>query len=509
MHLLFTASADNYITNKIISTTLSASDANVGQASTLDLFKIYDETVFTGFTGSYSAPTEISRLLIKFDLNEISSSISSHAELDGFKAYLNLKDINGSQIAPNNFNVAVYPLSNSWDEGRGSDIYAFNDLDQSNWATASYSNGGYNLWNSQGATSLGYLNSEDIDIIGSGSIGGTEKALFSTQYFANGHEDLFVDVTTAVSATMAGFMNDFGFLIAFSGSEETDSKTRFVKRFASRHARNEYLRPSMIIRFEDNINDQRNSMFFNTSGSLFIENKIRGVGAYFISGSNEEQLSAADSMVAVIHSASFAVTASAGPYKSAGKINQGVYSASFAIDRFSTDSLASNASLYEHVVASGSLVMFERWMDSDERVTYYTGSFTMKSPESSSSESRPNYVVSIKNLANAYKKNEVHRLDLHVRDSNRIYKPVRRSIGLISLRFDEAYYQIRDTRTNDIIVPFTKLNNATRISSDATGMYFNLSTKNWPKGRSYTIDVMVVENQKDQIYETGQTFKVV
>ena len=93
MHLLFTASADNYITNKIISTTLSASDANVGQASTLDLFKIYDETTFTGFTGSYSAPTEISRLLIKFDLSEISSSISSYAELDGFKAYLNLKDI--------------------------------------------------------------------------------------------------------------------------------------------------------------------------------------------------------------------------------------------------------------------------------------------------------------------------------------------------------------------------------------------------------------------------------
>ena len=153
--------------------------------------------------------------------------------------------------------------------------------------------------------------------------------------------------------------------------------------------------------------------------------------------------------------------------------------------------------------------MFERWMDSAQRVTYYTGSFTIKSPESSSSELRPNYVVTIKNLANAYKKNEVHRLDLHVRDSNKIYKPVRRSLGLISLRFDEAYYQIRDTRTNDIIVPFTKSNNATRISSDATGMYFNLSTKNWPKGRSYTIDVMVVENQKDRIYETGQTFKVV
>lgn len=177
MHLIFTASADNYITNKIISTTLSASDANVGQASTLDLFKLYDETTFTGFTGSYSAPTEISRLLVKFNIDSISSSIAPHAELNGFKAYLSLKDINGSQIAPSKFNVAVYPLSKSWDEGRGSDIYSFNDLDQSNWMTASYTTSGYDLWHSGGASSLGYLSSDDIDIIGSGSIAGSQVDL--------------------------------------------------------------------------------------------------------------------------------------------------------------------------------------------------------------------------------------------------------------------------------------------------------------------------------------------
>ena len=40
-------------------------------------------------------------------------------------------------------------------------------------------------------------------------------------------------------------------------------------------------------------------------------------------------------------------------------------------------------------------------------------------------------------------------------------------------------------------------------------MYFNLSTANWPKERSYTVDILVVENGKDNIYKTGQTFKVV
>lgn len=509
MHLIFTASADNYITNKIISTTLSASDANVGQASTLDLFKLYDETIFTGFTGSYSAPTEISRILIKFDLNEISSSISSHAELDSFKAYMCLKDINGSQIAPNKFNVAVYPLSKSWNEGRGSDIYSFNDLDQSNWATASFTNSSYDLWNAQGASAIGYLNSTDIDIIGSGSIGGTDTALFATQYFADGHEDLFLDVTTAVSATMAGFVADHGFLIAFSGSEETDEKSRFVKRFASRHARNEYLRPSLIVSLKDDINDQRKSMFFNTTGSLFIENTVRGNGAYFISGSNEELLNTPNSMVTIVHSSSFAITASAGVYEPAGKIIPGIYSASFAIDKFSDATLAAGSSLYEHVVASGSLVMFERWMDENEIYTYYTGSFTIKSPETKSSDAKERFVITIKNLGNKYQKNESHRLELHVRDENLIYKPVRSSLGLQSLKFEEAYYRVRDVRTGDVIVNFGKLNSATRISTDDTGMYFNLSTKNWPKERSYTIDVLVVDNGQEKIYETGQTFKVV
>tara|TARA_R110001599_G_scaffold117095_2_gene285154 strand:+ start:9838 stop:11367 length:1530 start_codon:yes stop_codon:yes gene_type:complete len=509
MHLIFTASADNYITNKIISTTLSASDANVGQASTLDLFKLYDETLFSGFTGSYSAPTEISRLLVKFNIDSISSSISPYAELNGFKAYLSLKDINGSQIAPSKFNVAVYPLSKSWDEGRGSDIYSFNDLDQSNWMTASYSTSGYDLWHSGGASSLGYLNSDDIDIIGSGSIAGSQVDFSGTQYFTEGHEDLIIDVTTAVSATMAGFMDDHGFLIAFSGSEETDAKSRFVKRFASRHARNEYLRPSLLIRYKDNVNDQRQNMFFNTSGSIFVENKVRGVGAYFISGSNEAVLNTADSMVAIIHSSSFAITASAGVYHPAGKIIPGFYTASFAIDRFSAETLASSDSVYDHVAASGSLVMYERWMDENELYTYYTGSFTVKSPKSSSSETMPRYVVKIKNLSHSYNKNETHKLELHVRDENKIYKPVRTSLGLQSLKFEEAYYQVKDIRTGDILVPFVKESNGTRISADQSGMYFNLSTANWPKERSYTVDILVVENGKDNIYKTGQTFKVV
>ena len=66
MILQLTASADTYITNKIINNSFSASDANVGRAGTIDLFKLYNESSLTGASGEpYSTEKiELSRGLI-------------------------------------------------------------------------------------------------------------------------------------------------------------------------------------------------------------------------------------------------------------------------------------------------------------------------------------------------------------------------------------------------------------------------------------------------------------
>ena len=64
MYRILTASKDTYITNKIINNKFRAEDANLGQAGTLDLFKLYNESTIAGET----APIELSRLLLHFDL---------------------------------------------------------------------------------------------------------------------------------------------------------------------------------------------------------------------------------------------------------------------------------------------------------------------------------------------------------------------------------------------------------------------------------------------------------
>ena len=69
MYRVLSASKDTYITNKIINNSYRATDANVGQAGTLDLFKLYAEST----SGSNTTPVELSRLLLKFDISPVNS----------------------------------------------------------------------------------------------------------------------------------------------------------------------------------------------------------------------------------------------------------------------------------------------------------------------------------------------------------------------------------------------------------------------------------------------------
>ena len=77
MYLILTSSKDTYITNKIIDGKFRATDANVGQAGTIDLFKLYDESTLSG----EDAPVEISRALIKFDIERLKSLTGSNLDI--------------------------------------------------------------------------------------------------------------------------------------------------------------------------------------------------------------------------------------------------------------------------------------------------------------------------------------------------------------------------------------------------------------------------------------------
>ena len=89
---------DTYITNRIINNQFRATDANVGQAGTIDVFKLYDESTITGETN----PIEVSRILLKFNLDPLRAITSSILDISDptFKCTLKLSDVYGGQTTP-------------------------------------------------------------------------------------------------------------------------------------------------------------------------------------------------------------------------------------------------------------------------------------------------------------------------------------------------------------------------------------------------------------------------
>jgi len=246
MFYILTASADTYITNKVIDSKFKATDGNVGRAGTLDLFKLWDESSYiSASTRITSSVDELSRLLVKFDYSPLSKLTSSSLDLNhpSFNAKLELFEVVVGAPVPKNFYVVGYPLSRSFEEGSGRNVSNFSDVDAANFLTASYDGDSSLLWNTSGSGARGILGDTGIDYMISGTVGSQVLDFGSTQYFDEGPGKLSLDVTKVVSASIAGVIQNHGWRISFSGSSETDRKTRFAKRFASRHARNPLITP--------------------------------------------------------------------------------------------------------------------------------------------------------------------------------------------------------------------------------------------------------------------------
>ena len=91
MYRRLKARKDTYITNKIIRNSFRATDANVGEGATLDLFKLYNENKISGD----GTPIELTRILIKFDLNPLRALTGSILDIssDSFRCDLKLFDV--------------------------------------------------------------------------------------------------------------------------------------------------------------------------------------------------------------------------------------------------------------------------------------------------------------------------------------------------------------------------------------------------------------------------------
>jgi len=532
MYLIITASSDAYIQNKIIGNAYRTSDANTGLAGTLDLYKLYGETKLpdsetvasayaldTDSDGSVDTSIELSRLLIKFDYDKLIAQSTSNMDVRSanFKAYLTLKSVAAGHFTPRNFTVDVFPLAQAFDEGVGRDVISYKDLDSCNFVTASMTGASVNAWNTIGAGTLGAVGANNLDAYSTGNFGLGNVNIKASQTFTQGSEDLMIDVTHLVSASITNQMNNHGFRISFTAAEETDIKTRFVKRFASRHAKNPYHRPGLHVVWDDTISDNSNNFAFDHAGTLYFQNYLRGsatnlkIGATSYSGANCFQL--------VVSTGSFALTSSVSSEtnNTSGAARAGIYKTSFTVNSNNATVIRTGPTFTDKVsdfaLKSGSLDLTTEWQLNDGSITFFTGSLTIRETDmhqGNFTTRQPD--VSVINLDDEYRHTDVARIRLFGRDIKAEYNekygsvPQRRK----SVIFDEVYYRVIDALTGDLAIPENRAQNGTRVSTDSEGMFFDLDMSSLHPGRSYYFVYSVVERGTEKILrEKEVTFKVV
>lgn len=508
MHRILSASKDTYITNKIINNTFRATDANMGSAGSLDLFKLYNENVIAGET----TPVELSRLLLKFPLSEIKEMDSQgiiDINDDSFKCSVVLHDVYGGQTTPSNFTAILFPLAQSFDEGGGMDVATYSDLGSTNFITASIVNSTVNKWNVPGARASGSLGDSNLDVFVSGSLtgpSGTQNVSLSpTQYFEKGTEDLVVDVTTIVSGVISNQIPNNGFLIAFSGSHEQDEKSYFVKRFATRDVQIASMRPKLVVKYDDSKIDRHSDFIFNVSSSIYLQNYHYGSLSNILSGASATPLTGENCMIVKIESGSFKKSYDVSQALNGRHRIAGVYSSSFAISSFED-------TLYESANLTGSITFNEIWSNSQETVTYLSSSITVNKEKRrlSNLQNQNNLLVTVLNLNDEYNSGEVVNIRVFAENRDREIVLSRRPIEKKSQIFSQMHYRVRDAKDGSILVDFDKQLNSTRLSTDEAGMFFTFYTDSLPRGRVYAFEFLITRNGKDTVIkDAASKFRVI
>ena len=234
MHHFIFPSQDTWISSGSSTITgESFKDQNFGRDQILEVKKDF-------FNNSFNFNT---RALVNFsgtEFTELSKSIADGTipspqtgSVVGSKFYLRLYEAEGNAELTEEYKLAIQPISESWTEGTGK----FGD-NPKNTNGCSFNNrknpiGGNSLtWSNAGTSVLSVSQSE--------------------QTFTNQSPDTEVEVTNMVNMWLEGQYSNYGMLVRFSGSQETDSETFGHLKFFSRNTHTIFS-PKLEVRWDDHL----------------------------------------------------------------------------------------------------------------------------------------------------------------------------------------------------------------------------------------------------------------
>ena len=221
MHRYFFSTKDSFLnsgSNDI--TGEDFQDKNTGRDEILELKKVFLDRDFNYQT----------RVLIQFDTDEINEYITGSNVPSSYKTNLRMWETEGTSGLGEEYTIAAYPISESWDEGVGKESDRPKTTDGCSWLYRQNTATVQNSWATAGGT---YIAGDEV-----------------TQSFSSESPDINMDITSIAKKWFSGENNNYGILLRLSGSSETSSGSFEDLKFFSRQTNTIYS-PKLELKWDD------------------------------------------------------------------------------------------------------------------------------------------------------------------------------------------------------------------------------------------------------------------
>ena len=466
----YVAKKDATITNayKFNNSSMRATGSNIGGADSGEIYAL--------FGNINSGSIEKSRLLIEFPVSSIINDRTSGVvpASGSVTFYLKLFNVRHESTLPKDFILNVSPISSSvdWQEGYGLDLDSYTDNGIGfggqgvTWATYASSSGGALSWSAGG--------------------GDIYNDLLFSHSFADGTEDMKVDISPLVEEWIAGTKENRGVLVYLTSSQENhpSSISYYTKKFSMRSSEFFYSRPIIEAVWDSSTKDNRGN-FIPSSSFVPAGDNLNTIYFYnFVRGQVKSIPDLTDNLlyVRVFESSSNGselVTTPSSPI-TGGLVSTGIYSASLA------------------VVTSGS-VIYDRWYTETTGSSTncaHTGTIIVEDWKASNIASEERMEIKVVNLKKQYSTRE-NKTRFRVFTRNRNWNPSIYLVGKCEVPLnivDNAYYRVIRSADSKEVIPFGTGSHETRLSYDASGSYFDFDMSLLEPNYGYEFKFSIYKN---------------
>jgi len=558
----YVADADTTIVNAFqADLSTRGTGANCGEADILETFSIYGRET--------TASAELSRILIKFPISDISTDRTAGTvpASGSVNFYLRLYNAQTSKTVPRDYTLSVMAVSQSWQEGTGLDLEGYKDLTFSknvgcNWMSASNASNAY--WTDTSTTLL----AGGSYLTGAGDTSPGQEVHIFTQDFTTGLENLEVNITPLVEQWIATSDGDgtsgdgwpnYGVGIHLSESFEAfmsgadDPRTRryintpdpatsgqsviynpsgstksyFTKRFFARGTQYFFKKPVIEARWNDSRQDDRGEFYYSSSlapaednlNTLYFYNYVRGrltdipnlgvdkrIYVSVCSGNYNNTVPTASAVQALSPDGSGLASQTYGVRTDYPTVvTGGIISTGI----YSASFAFTGASALTHIFDVW-------WTGSDTTATvvssikqFFTGAIDPATLEASEIAGRPRYYLNITNLRDKYRKDETARFNLYVRNKNwspTIYSKASTNIETTTI-YTASYRVYRVLDAYNAISYGTGSDKHTVMSYDVSGNYFDLDMSLLEPGYEYAFKFSFYDAELSSWLEQPYNFK--